>query len=111
LRVVLLLPPFNLRSARLTRASDCKGTIFATPSGATPSASFDGLKKNMAQFATLSLPHPTPHLTRSMEKVGNHPTTDTLIALRLMLPAVTAVTEDMLPAVTAVTEDEGLTMK
>jgi hypothetical protein len=66
---VVLLPPFNLRSARLTRASDCKGTIFATPSGATPSVSFDGLKKNMAQFATLSLPHPTPHLTRSMQKV------------------------------------------
>lgn len=69
LRVVLLPPPYNLRSARLTRASDCKGTIFATPPGATPSVSFDGLKKNMAQFATLSLPHPTPHLTRSMQEV------------------------------------------
>jgi hypothetical protein len=48
LRVVLLLLPFNLRSARLTRASDCKGTIFATPSGANPSVSSDGLKKNTA---------------------------------------------------------------
>jgi hypothetical protein len=67
---VVLLPPFNLRSASLTRTSDCKGTIFATPSGATPSVSFDGLKKNMAQFAILSLPHPTPHLTRSMKKIA-----------------------------------------